>query len=184
MSIQAGWALGFDTGFYQFQSGNMGIFGVTYNPTDKTSLSYAGNYGNLGWRGMGMINGVILTHYWTEKLQSVHQLDVLSTNNGTSFGGPDALGIAGDSVGQINYLFYDINDKWRLGARQEWYKADGISHHVITYGVNIKPTQNLIIRPEMRHMFANTANGPRLQGNIHQVYGGNDVFGVDVIFKF
>ena len=37
--------------------------------------------GNLGWRGDGSINSIILTHSWSDKFSSVHQFDVLGTNN-------------------------------------------------------------------------------------------------------
>ncbi len=183
ISFMAGWVLGWDTGFDQFRNGNMGMFGVTYNPSDKTSLVYTVGFGNFGWRGTGSINSAIVSHKWTDKLQSVHQFDVLQTNNGTDF---LTSGIAGDSTGQINYLFYDLSETLRLGLRQEWYKADGASYNTITYGVNIKPTQNLVIRPEMRHNFGNTPAGApgTITNNINDVFGHNDVFGVDVIVKF
>lgn len=141
------------------------------------------SYGNLGWRGVGSINSAILSHKWTDKLMSVHQFDVLASNYGTSFIG---AGIAGDSTGQINYLFYEFNPKWKAGVRQEWYKADGVSYNTVTYGVNFKPTANTIIRPEMRHLFANTSSGGAgsVQQSVNQVYGSNNVFGIDFILKF
>lgn len=183
LTVIGGWTLGMDTGFYQFQNGNSGIGGFTYTFNDKTTLTYAGIYGNLGWRGIGAINSAILSHKWTDKLMSVHQFDVLSSNYGTSFTG---AGIAGDSTGQINYLFYEFNPKWKAGVRQEWYKADGVSYNTITYGVNYKPTANTVIRPEMRHNFANSASGPAgsVAQSVNRIYGGNDIFGIDFIFKF
>ena len=183
LTVIGGWVLGMDTGFYQWQQGSSGISGFTYAFTDKTTLTYAGIYGNLGWRGIGSINSAILSHKWTDKLMSVHQFDVLASNYGTNFAG--ASGIPGDSTGLINYLFYDINTRLKAGVRQEWFKADGISYNTITYGINYKPTANTVIRPEMRHLFSNvgTLAAPPSAG-FSNLYGGSNVFGIDFIYKF
>lgn len=188
LTVIGGWTLGWDTGYYQFAKGSNGIVGATFTVSENTTLVYAGGFGDFGWRGDGAINSFILSQKWGEKWMSVHQFDVLQTNANSAFGADFATGgLAGDSTGFINYLFYEINSRWKLGTRQEWYKADGISYYTWTYGVNYKPTANLTIRPEMRHMWApgqpKGAAGD-IARNIHNVYGGEDVFGVDVIFKF
>ena len=150
--------------------------------------------GNLGWRGDGSINSIILTRKWAEKFSTVHQFDVLATNNPTDFNanptpggfGPGAVtaGVAKDSTGLINYAFYDINDKLKAGVRYEWYKADGTSYNTLTGGVNIKPMSNLVIRPEVRYMFApgnqQIYTGPGYSGELFN----QTVFGIDAILTY
>ncbi len=190
LSVIGGWTLGWDTGFYQFNGGSNGIVGMTYAVSDKTTLVYANAFGDFGWRGDGVINSAILSHKFTDKLMWVSQFDVLQTDvtDIDTYGGAPANfmtgGIAGDSTGFINYLFYEINAKWKAGSRYEWYKADGVSYNTFTYGVNYKPTANLTIRPEMRHMWANDPVGAAAVPGIESIYGGADIFGIDAIFKF
>lgn len=190
LTVIGGYELGWDTGFYQFNKGSMGIGGFTYAATEKTTLTYAGGFGNFGWRGEGAINSFIVSQKWSDKLMSVHQFDVLNTSGVPSVvapGGPNFAvnGIAGDSTGLINYLFYEIDSKWKAGTRLEWYKADGVSYNTFTYGVNYKPTANLTIRPEMRHLWSPGAkNVAGALPGINSVYGSSNIFGVDAIFKF
>ena len=191
LSVIGGYEFGWDTGFYQYNKGSMGITGFTYAATDKTTLTYAGGFGNFGWRGQGAINSFILSQKWAEKLMSVHQFDVLNTSGvPTAVTGPAGAnfaisGIAGDSTGLINYLFYEIDAKWKAGTRLEWYKADGVSYNTFTYGVNYKPTANLTIRPEMKHNWSPAGrNIVGAQPGINTVYGHSNIFGVDAIFKF
>jgi hypothetical protein len=188
LQIVGGWVLGMDTGFDQFNQSNAVIGGFIYQATDKLNLTYMMTGGNLGWRGDGSINSLILTYAWTEKLVTVHQFDVLNSNlvnaNGvkTDFA---TDGVAGDSIGQINYAFYQINDKVRAGIREEWYKADGISYYTLTYGVNIFPCKNLVVRPEVRHMWSpgndlvyGAANG------FNESLFNQTVFGIDMILTY
>ena len=194
LSVIGGAVYGMDTGFDQFNGGASAIGGFTYAINDKTSLTYAGMFGNLGWRGDGSINSMILSRKWSDKWSTVHQFDVLGSNLDSDFNrNPTTVlpifpittkGIAGDSVGFINYAFYDLSPKTKAGVRYEWYKADGTSYQTLTGGVNVKPTANLTIRPEVRYMFS--------EGNT-QVYTGPDyrdqlfnqiVYGIDAILTF
>lgn len=155
------------------------------------SFIWTVNAGNLGWRGDGAVNSAILSLQWTEKLQTVHQLDVLNTNNSFApfpvfpgFQTPhsfEATGVARDSLGQINYAFYDINDKVKAGVRQEWYKADSTSYYTLTYGVNVKPMECLTIRPEVRHMWA--PGNDLVYGNGEDLYN-QTVFTVDAVLTY
>lgn len=187
LTVIGGWTLGWDTGYYQFNGGSNGIAGLTYTVSDKTTVVYATGFGDFGWRGDGVINSFILSHKFTDKLMWVSQFDVLQADVTDVYGVSGdfmTTGIAGDSTGYINYLFYEINEKWKAGARYEWYKADGVSYNTFTYGVNYKPTANLTIRPEMRHMWANDPVGAAAVPGIESIYGGADIFGIDAIFKF
>jgi len=192
-NFSAGWVLGMDTGFDQFGGGNSFLGGFTYTVNDKVQFL---NYligGDLGWRGNGIINSSIVTFKWTDKLQSVHQFDVLGTDLETTVAiGPFAFtrpvnfatdGIAHDSIGQINYLFYDINPRVKAGIRQEWYKADSVSYNTITYGLNVRPMANLVVRPEVRHMFSTGANNTFFQPGRGDLFN-QTVFGIDAVLSY
>ena len=184
LTVNGGYVLGMDTGFERFSSGGAFLGGATYVMDDKTTLIYQMISGNLGWRGNGNINSVVLSHKWAEKFSTVHQFDVMGTDlAGADFNVQD--GVAGDSVGLINYGFYDITSKLKAGYRNEWYKADGTSYYTNTIGVNVKPTANLTIRPEIRYM-----NSPGNEANYvtpglfnGQLYN-QTVYGIDAILTF
>jgi hypothetical protein len=177
-SVLGGWVAGMDTGFYQFNGGSSFLGGFTWTIDEKTTLAYSMIGGNLGWRGQGAINSVILSRQWTPKFSTVSQFDVLDSNltnlqpginPGTftfstvpsNFNQPG--GVPRASTGLINYAFYDLTPKIKAGVRGEWYKADGTSYYTVTGGINWKPHPNLIVRPEVRGMWS--------PGN-HQIYTG------------
>ncbi len=180
-TIWNGYVLGWDTGFDQLNGGSAYLGGFSHNFTDDVNFIYTVNAGDLGSRGTGSINSFILSLGWTEKLSTVHQLDFLGTNTGTDFA---TTGVADNSTGFINYAFYEINDKLKAGIRQEWYKASGTSYNTLTYGVNVKPMENLVIRPEVRHMWApgNNLSYP-LPGGGENLYN-QTVFTVDAILTY
>jgi len=105
---------------------------------------------------------------------------VLNSNLGSNF---ETTGVADNSTGQINYLFYTINDKLKAGVRQEWYKADGTSYNTMTYGVNITPMDKLVIRPEVRQMWAPGATNS-LAAPGHDDLFNQTVFGIDAIVTY
>ena len=198
LTVHNGWVLGMDTGFDQLNGGNAYHGGFIYNHNECTSITDMMVFGDLGWRGNGFINSFIITHKWTDKLQSVHQFDVLATDLEIAKPlGPIGLiqadvpadfavdGIARDSIGQINYLFYDFNPRFRAGVRQEWYKADSVSYYTVTYGVNVKPMANLVIRPEVRHMWSpgNDIQYPNSAGGTEDLFN-QTVFGVDAVLTY
>jgi len=193
LTVSGGWVAGWDTGFQSYNDGSLGLFGAAYTISDKTTLSYFGAYGQAGWRGEGALNGIILSHKWTDKLMTVHQFDVFQTDNASdpvAVGGDFATdGVAGDDVAMVNNVYYDLTAKWRLGGRLEWYKADGTSYNALCYGVNYKPDANWVIRPEVRHLWAPGVNDGgaapgTIAANVSDVYGNSTIFGVDAIFKF
>lgn len=184
LQVLGGWTLGMDTGFDQLNGGNAFLGGFIYTISESTSLTYMMTAGNLGWRGDGSINSIVLTHSWTDKIQTVHQFDVLGSNLQNNFAADptNGGGVANNSTGLINYAFYSINDKVKAGARQEWYKADGTSYNTMTYGVNITPVDKLVIRPEVRHMWSPGALGAGGAGQ--DALFNQTVFGIDAIISY
>ena len=189
LQVLGGWAAGMDTGFDRLNGGSVFVGGFIYAISEATSLTYMTCTGNMGARGDGSINSIFLTQTWSDKISSVHQFDVLGSNLNSNFGAnlpTPGAGIANNSTGQINYLFYTINDKLKAGIRQEWYKADGTSYNTMTYGVNIKPMDKLVIRPEIRQMWspgAATADGANTAPG-HDALFNSTVFGIDAIITY
>ena len=159
VSVSGGWVAGWDTGFYQYDGGSAFLGGATVKLTDSTDFIYSVVAGNFGWRGEGAVNCFIISQKWTEKFTTAHQFDVLGTNltqaDGTpaSFRDPNSL-TPRDSTGLINYAFYQLSDKVKVGTRYEWYKADSTSYNTLTGGLNIKPYDWLLVRPEVRGMWS------------------------------
>lgn len=180
LSVMGGWTLGWDTGFDRFNNGSNFIGGLTYSLSDTATFIYTTTVGNLGWRGDGAVNSFILSNDWSDKITSVHQFDVLSSNLPADF---STTGVANDSTGLINYLLYTVNDKMKAGIRQEWYKADGTSYNTLTYGLNLFPTEKLVIRPEVRHMWAPGANNSVPAPGHNNLYN-QTVFGIDAILTY
>lgn len=197
LSVSGGYVAGMDTGFYQYAGGNAFLGGFTYNLSDCTQIIYGVLAGDMGWRGDGAINSWILSQKWTEKFSTVHQIDVLNSNLAYSAGGlprqgtipadfntAAGFGVPQNSVGFINYAFYDINAKLKAGTRFEYYTPDGQDYYTWTYGVNIKPIANLVVRPEVRHMWSpNHQSYSGAGGSNFNLYN-QTVFGIDAIVSF
>ena len=62
----------------------------------------------------------------------------------------------------VNYLTYDIDDKWSTAMRAEWFHDDDGtrflttpgSYYEVSFGINWKPSDWLIVRPEVRYDWA------------------------------
>jgi hypothetical protein len=150
LTLYGGWALGWDTGFDQLNSGNIAIGGFAAELTDNVTFTYMNTYGNFGWRDGGDDNSyshsMVLTVSVTERLQYIAQSDVIDTSN------PGVSEF--DTVGLNQYLIYKLNDFVSTGGRMEWWKADGVSFYEATGGFNFHVLSNMIIRPEVRQDWA------------------------------
>ena len=96
------------------------------------------------------------------------------------------------------YLYYKVNDCWKVGGRVEWFRdEDGTrvgltepsnpnkaplpgSYSSLTFGANWTPMQNLTLRPELRYdSYAGTGNPYDDGTKTHQF-----LLGLDVIVQF
>ena len=167
------------TGFNQLGSGSSFLGGAAVKVTDSLTATYITTFGNLGWIGDGYSHSLVLDWIINEKWEYVFQTDTLRTNGGPA--GQLHAGNPYDTVGLNQYLYYTINPKLKLGGRAEWWKADGQSYNEITAGINIMPTANIRLRPEIRHQWAPGAN------NVANQFGlpvDQTMFAFDVIFTF
>ncbi|MEZ6127768.1 MAG: outer membrane beta-barrel protein [Planctomycetaceae bacterium] len=162
VTLYGGWTAGWDTGFDQLLGGSNFLGGFSAAVTDDVKFTYMTTAGNFGWRGAGATgysHSLLLDTSLTDDLNLILQSDLVRV--GTN-----------DDIGINSYLIKTVNDKIGVGTRAEWWKRDGISQYAVTYGVNIKPMDNLIIRPEMRHDWKDPT------------VGAEDTFGVDAIITF
>jgi hypothetical protein len=177
-TVYAGWTAGWDTGFDQFGDGSNFMGGVSTAISDNTTMTYITTIGDFGARGSDAYShSFVFDTAVSDNLNYVLQSDLVR------------VGSTGeDNVGINQYLIYDISDRLAVGTRMEWWKGDTLtgyaphggtlpasgshSYYAATFGVNIKPSQNLIVRPEYRYDWS-----PAL--GYEQGY-----FGVDVIALF
>ena len=121
-------------------NGSNFLGGASVSVTDDVTVTYVTTVGDLGWRGEGYSHSIVADFKLTEKWNYVLQSDLVNTNAG------------GDHQYGINqYMFYEINDVIKCGSRFEWWKNGGNSQFASTTGVNIRPWQNFVVRPEIRY---------------------------------
>ena len=156
ITVYGGWTLGWDTGFDQLNSGNSWLGGFSTPLGEDTTLTYISTAGNFGARGDDAYShSIVMDVAMTDKLNWVVQSDLLRVN-----------GTGEDNVGLNQYFLYSVNDCLGLGARLEWWKGDVLtgyaphggvvpafgsySNYAATFGANIRPHANVVVRPEVR----------------------------------
>jgi len=200
VTFYGGYTLGWDTGFDQYLGGSSFLGGATVAVTDNVTATYICTAGDLGWIGEGYSHSIVIDYKINEKWEYVLQSDYdtmdksINAQFNAPFGGYDAVGIN-------QYLFYTVNDKWKLGGRLEWWKCNGESINEMALGVNYKPIKNLTIRPEVRYNWVpgSVAPGPFSQGPLPvgtnaignasnnttaNDYNDNFIFGIDAVLTF
>ena len=171
VTFYGGWTAGWDTGFDRINGGSNFLGGIGIELNDAVSFTYATTAGDFGWLGDGYSHSLLMTVDATDNLQYIAQSDLLRAN----VDGTDKR----DNTGFNQYLLYTVNDCVGIGGRYEWFKTDGVSINAITGGINIRPHANMIIRPEYRHQWSETA------GALDALFAADtDIFGCDMIFTY
>lgn len=155
--------------------------------------------------GNRFVQSIVLTTMLTDDLQYVFQSDWGVQSNGVV----NNNGSIGDNewYGVNQYLFYDLADDMRLGVNFEWFRDDdgtqvpntinglgnviGANYYQARVGLNYSLNDCVLIRPELRHDWAD--NGARPYG-LRQTLKPNNpadggkgsltTIGADVIVKF
>lgn len=140
VTLYGGWTLGWDTGFDRNDKGSNFLGGASLALTDDITMTYVTTIGDFGARGEGYSHSIVTDFTLTDKWNYVLQSDLVNTNAG-----------ADHQYGVNQYLFYTLNDTIKFGSRFEWWKNAGNSQFATTSGVNIKPWENFILRPEIRY---------------------------------
>jgi hypothetical protein len=176
-----GYVQGWDSGFQDNGDAYLGGF--------KRTLASGGTFiyttalgrfsDNPALREMGQVQSVVFTTSLTEKLTYITQTDYLFTNDEAGTG-------VRNTFGNINYLIYALNDCWSVGQRFEWYNyssdlnnvrnADIYNH---TVGLNWRPMENLVFRPEVRWVWDPEQTGVN-EGNASSLA----IFGTDMTFSY
>lgn len=169
-TLHGGWTLGWDTGFNQLNGGSSYLGGFSKSFGDNMTFTYISTAGDFGWRGSGYSHSTVFDFTLTENLNYVFQSDLIST---------DTSGGNNNEVGINQYLLYDLSDSLAAGARMEWWKSDisgtSQSTYSLTSGLNIKPSDNLIIRPEVRYNWGADLVGADME---------TPILGIDAIITF
>lgn len=167
-TIYAGWTSGWDTGFDSLNGSSsfLGGFGTALG--ENVSFTYILTAGEFGFRGNGYSHSLLFDVAITDDLNYIFQSDLVSTNAPAA----GAFAAPGEDVGINQYLLYTVDDKVKVGTRMEWWKRDGNSQYAATFGVNITPMENLIIRPEYRYDWSVPGGGTE------------PTFGCDAILTF
>ena len=156
LTVYAGWTLGWDTGFDQLDGGSSWLGGAGYSLSDDVSITYISTLGNFGWRGDDAYShSIVVDMSMTDNLNWIVQSDMVRV---------DSTGE--DNVGLNQYLLYTASDCLAFGTRLEWWKGDvltgfaphggvlpaagSLSYYAATFGANVRPHANLMIRPEVR----------------------------------
>jgi hypothetical protein len=199
-------AAGFHRGWDQWEDNNdkIGFLGgVTWtSPDERTSLALnvvSSNEQPLGESTRTLID-VIFTRKIGEKIRYVLQADFAHETNVV----PAQQGLEdAEWFGVLNYLFYDLNPRWTLGLRYEWFSDDdgtrvgglGYPHGVplfpvpshwqeIAVGVNYKPHPNILVRSELRWDWVDPLVAVRDRPFDDFTNGGQFLWGNDLIVKF
>ncbi len=178
VTLYAGWTLGWDTGFDQFDGGSNWLGGATFQLNDDVSFTYLSTAGNFGFRSAGedgYSHSIVVQAELSQCWKYVFQSDYVTANG--LYGDDD---IDNEDYGINQYLFYTVSDCLAYGARMEWWKSDQItgeatSFYELTGGLNYRPHANVVVRPEIRYDWSPTEFDPDYNRGI---------FGVDAILTF
>lgn len=187
VTLYGGWALGWDTGFDQFGAGNIFVGGFGVNAGDNVTFTWITTAGNLGWYTSsepGWTNHFVAIADLSDNTQWVIQSDVVDTDGSSTDPAFDV-----HTLGLTNYLFYTLNDCWKLGGRIEWYKSNNYafdagpqtSFYDVTAGVNYRPHANFVVRPEIRYDW--TPSADRINAVSPDFYNQWS-FSIDAVFTY
>ncbi len=163
LDVIGGWTTGWDSWWSNYLSGSTFMGGLTWLPSDGTTLTYhvtAGDFGDgTAKNGMESNAGRIYAHAIVFTYEISERADyVLEHTLGSNTG----LGQRNNQWYSVtNYLMYDICDRWSVGGRLEWFRdEDGQrvdvngagpgSFYEATLGLNWEPNANVRVRPEVR----------------------------------
>lgn len=172
ISVQGGVVTGWDSNFEQPAN----FLGSAAYTTDNERTTVTGSLitGDVRTRGLNInddhnrsMYSIVLEHDVTDRLHYVLQHD-LGVEEKTAFMGSSKW------YGLNQYLFYEHTHKLSSGVRVEWFRDEdgarvagnglGENYIGVTGGVNYKPIQGIIVRPEIRYDVStknNAYNGGR-----------------------
>ncbi|MDH3718622.1 MAG: porin, partial [Planctomycetota bacterium] len=179
VTFYAGWTAGWDTAFDSLNGGSNFLGGFTVPLLEDLTLTYILTAGNMGLRGEGYTHSLVFDWVIDDCWEYVLQSDLVDLDFGAVNNDFFAPGIDFNSqIGVNQYLFYTFNDCLKVGGRFEWWQTDNRDRYEATFGANIRPHANVVLRPEVRYdwgsqaLVPTTANGEAL------------IFGIDAVLTF
>lgn len=175
VTAYGGYVFGWDTGFDE-NDGSQFIGGLSYGVGENITFTYIALVGDIGFGSdlSGYNHSLVADITLTEELQWVIQSDYVDYS-GT---GPDLL-----SYGVNTYMFYDLSESIKLGARAEWWNTEIAPGNIadlygFTFGANLQLTDNVVIRPEARYDIDEA--GVLIPAGDNEQLG----FGIDAVISF
>ncbi|NIL97989.1 MAG: outer membrane beta-barrel protein [Planctomycetales bacterium] len=176
VTFHAGWTAGWDTGFRSFEGGSNFHGGVTVPLLDDLTMTYVLCAGDMGLRGEGYNHSLVFDWVINNCWEYVLQSDLVALEADALNGGAN-----NDQFGINQYLFYTINDCLKAGVRAEWWQTDNLDRYEVTFGVNVRPHANLVVRPEVRYDWGSGASEVLLPNTPN---GEATTFGIDAVLTF
>ena len=126
------------------------------------------------------MNSIVMDFALTDKLQYILHSDFQTRRADPAtlpVGAPPGTPYAWKQYGINNYLIYELNDRWSAGTRYEWFYAGegvgnplgpaaltpGVHYNALTFGLNFRPRENFLFKPEMRYDWVDF-DGPAVFG--------------------
>jgi len=184
LTVHGGWTMGWDSGWDNLNDGSTLLGGVSFQMTDSAKLTWAMTAGTFGSGKVGAdgdvyMNSLVFEWTPTDRLTYIMQHDL---GNNSGIGADD-----NEWYGINQYVQYCINDRWSAGVRMEWFRdddgarvGDAGSYYEVTAGLNYRPCDCLVIRPEIRGDWFDGVAKPFNNGTNDDQFSG----GFDVIWKF
>lgn len=209
VTVYGGYVMGWDSGFDD--NGDAFLGGTSLRLTDDWTFTYAtvgGVFanGNYGPYEKGYMHSIVNQYRLSDRLSYISQGDVLNTE------GEDGR-TQRDTYGLNQYLVYQLNERWAVGTRFEWWSvakdsvglidspiSGGVNIpgradvYALTAGLNYRPHANVVVRPEVRYDWVRGASSADLDavgafaadGQRPLFESGRDefAFGIDTIVTF
>ena len=208
LTFSGGWTSGYHSGFGNRYGDNAFLGSVTLNSSKTSALKYSilcnsanGRFDRDYDHGTELIQTLVFTNqlnpHWFYMIEGLWVDSQFENPTPLSRTGP-LLDSSGNAYGINQHLIYTINPKWSVGLRGEWHRAMGRAFfnyannafeggtfgdlYALTLGANWNVCEDVMIRPELRHDWANYnsvwkpfANGTKSE----QLSGG-----VSMVVKF
>ncbi len=199
MTAYAGYTLGWDSGFVD--NGDAFLGGLAWILSDRFSLTYTTSIGRfsesvdtlnnntrlpVNFNERGHMHSLTTRYRVNDRFAFISQKDFIDTQlqDGTEWrsGG-----------GFTNYFLYDLSDNYSAGLRFEWWQVDGAKFvgnrgqkdvYMLTLGLNCRPHENLIIRPEARWDWGINESSMAVLNLNENGESSQFTFGIDAILKF
>jgi hypothetical protein len=163
VEVNAGWTMGWDSGFENYLGASTFLGNVTWTISDRALIYWAVTAGNVGdgtaRNGAPNNSGDV---YLNSFVLQYSLADALTYTIWHDFGVNKMAGADAEWYGVSQWLIYEVSPCLSIGGRYEWYRDDdgarvfnsngaGAGHYNdVTLTANWKLHPNVLVRPEIR----------------------------------